>query len=104
MKRVFSVENRMLVERYRQALEDAGIPCQLRNEFLGGGAGELPVNEVWPEIWVADEDEQRARTLLKELKAREADPGPDWTCPRCGETLGGQFDACWNCGALRTEE
>ena len=22
-----------------------------------------------------------------------------WTCPDCSETLEGQFDTCWRCGA-----
>ena len=101
MKRVFSIENRMLVQRYRQVLEDAGIPCQLRNEYLGGAAGELPVNEVWPELWVADEDAPRARAVLEAQTAREQAPGPDWRCPACGEELPGQFDVCWNCGGAR---
>ena len=26
-----------------------------------------------------------------------------WKCPKCGEEIEAQFDACWNCGAFRYE-
>jgi len=25
----------------------------------------------------------------------------DWLCVKCGESIGKQFDACWNCGTSR---
>lgn len=69
----------------------------MRNEFLGGAAGELPPHECWPELWVIEAaDWARARALVDaELAPADATP---WTCPGCGETIEGQFAQCWHCG------
>ena len=86
-------------------LEQAGIRCLTRNEYLGGGAGELPLNECWPEVWVLEEAEAAAALRLIEgalgaaSNVREA-----WNCAGCGERLEGQFAQCWNCGSERPRE
>lgn len=85
----------------RNLLEAAGIAVTMRNEFLGGGAGELPPTEAWPELWVAEEDYPRARQVIEQMD-REAEAA-SWRCPRCGETIEGQFSACWNCGTSRPD-
>ena len=83
-------------------LEDEGFGVLLKNAFLGGGAGELPPTDVWPELWVLDDaDYDRAMARVQELLAEQTEPAPDWTCPRCGEVIEGQFAQCWNCGAAR---
>jgi hypothetical protein len=30
--------------------------------------------------------------------------GPEWKCPKCGETVPGNFDQCWKCMATRSGE
>ncbi len=94
----------MLVGHLSRALEDHGIRCTVRNEYLSGGAGDLPPNELWPELWITDErDIEPARRLLQALTEPVAGAAP-WRCPGCGEALEGQFSHCWNCGAERPEE
>ncbi|MGE0486760.1 MAG: DUF2007 domain-containing protein [Gammaproteobacteria bacterium] len=84
-------------------LESAGITCLLRNGYLGGGIGELPLNECWPEIWVVDEiDEALARRLIAAAEAPR-EPGDDWRCAGCGELVEGEFECCWQCGRDRDE-
>jgi hypothetical protein len=102
MKRVYTSQLSLMVGHLKNVLESEGIPCVMRNEYLGGGAGELPPTECWPELWVEDDvDYEKARRIVGEtLKASET-PGDPWACPRCGEHLEGQFDACWHCGAER---
>lgn len=102
MKRVYSSLDRFMVEQLRGALESRGIACMVKNEFLGGAAGELPPTECWPEVWVLeDTDLQAAKRVVSDmLAAREVAAAP-WRCPHCGESLEGQFGVCWNCGALR---
>jgi hypothetical protein len=97
VKRLYGSDDRMLVGHLREVLEAQGIACVVRNEFLGGGAGELPPNECWPELWVVeDADWTRARALVDaQLLPAATEP---WTCPACGETVEGQFAQCWNCG------
>jgi hypothetical protein len=99
MKRIYVSSDALMVGHLEAVLRERGIVCMVRNRYLAGGAGELPPNELWPELWVDDEDEAIARRLVEEILGTTGDPGPDWTCSHCGEHLEGQFAACWRCGA-----
>ncbi|MGF1548495.1 MAG: DUF2007 domain-containing protein [Thiotrichales bacterium] len=102
MKRVYTSPTPLMTGFIQGLLEHAGIDCTLKNRFLSGAAGDLPVNETWPELWVSDRDAARARSVIEAILAPPA-TGPDWRCPACGELLEVQFDACWYCGHIRTE-
>ena len=82
-------------------LEAAGIACLVRNRYLGGAIGELPINEAWPEIWVVDDrDQAAAERLIEAARAPAVEGGGDgWRCPGCGEAQEAQFSQCWRCGA-----
>ena len=100
MKRVFSSCDPLLAGYLRSVLEEHGIGCLVKNEYLLGGAGELPPTECWPELWVVeDRDEARARALLEEARSGDAGKGEAWPCPDCGEWIGPEFGACWRCAA-----
>lgn len=104
MKKVYAAPDLLSAGHVRNLLEQSGIGSDLRNYYLGGGVGDLPVNECWPEIWVDDGDASRAEQLIRELQsALAAPPDPLWHCTRCGEPNEGQFSECWRCGALRPE-
>ena len=91
-----------MTQYLRGVLESHGIGCLLRNEYLSGAAGELPINETWPELWVLnDQDFQRARELVDAVLAAGKNDAGAWVCPRCAESLEGQFEFCWKCGAER---
>ena len=49
----------------RDLLEDAGIPAQIRGEYLQGALGEVPVSGMVT-VWVADADVARARALVQD--------------------------------------
>lgn len=101
MERVFTSSNPALAGLVQSVLESAGIPCLLRNHYLAGAMGELPVNECWPQVWVVDEaDAPRAARLIREALPQDGGARPPWTCPTCGEVLEAQFRQCWQCGAL----
>ena len=103
MKKVFSAQDIVSVSHLKNILESYGIDCIIRNEFLSGGAGELPLTECWPELWVVDENHapQADSIIASTCKVEDSTPLP-WRCPRCGETLEGQFGSCWKCGASQT--
>lgn len=101
MKLLYSAPNTMLVGHVRNLLDVAGIDCELRNTFLGSGAGELPPTEAWPELWVDEQDFAVAKKVVDEFLHTPAVTPPEWICPNCGEHVEGQFSACWNCGADR---
>ena len=102
MKKVYSSPLSLMIGHLRNVLEAEGIRCVVKNEFLAGGAGELPPIECWPELWVERPiDHERAETLIQATLAVNEPDGDSWTCPRCSETLEPQFETCWNCGACR---
>ena len=104
MRKIYSSHDSVIVGHTRQVLENHAIRCIVRNDFLLGGAGELPVNETWPELWVVDDgDFDRARDLIAAIvETAEASDTP-WRCPSCAERMEGQFTDCWACGASRPE-
>ncbi len=102
MKQVYRSDDPLLLGFLRQLLEDSGVRCVARNEYLGGGAGQLPLNECWPELWVLDDQTAgTARRLIEEALAAPSGAAEPWRCAACGEQLEAQFALCWRCGAAR---
>ncbi len=96
MKRVYTHENRMLVSNARNLVENAGIETVLRNEYAGGGVGELSPWDTWVELWVVnDADYDAALDLV--AQARGPENAAQWRCPQCHELNDGAFEVCWNC-------
>jgi hypothetical protein len=97
VKRVYRAASLLQVAHARNVLIAAGIDAELRNQYLAGALGDLPMLETWPQLWVDDALEAAA---LRALKIAEATPvGAPWTCAQCGEELEPQFTTCWRCGA-----
>ena len=102
MKTVYSSPHLFLVNHYRNIVESYGIPCEVKNSFLSGAAGELPPTEVWPALSVTDErDYNRAKQIVDEELHRLSNTNQHWTCAHCGEILEEQFTDCWKCGSPR---
>ncbi len=103
MKRVWASTDPVRCGWLESVLDAAGIRCLVRNRYLGGAIGELPLNEAWPEIWVLeDDDAARAERLIAEALAPAAE-ATAWRCSGCGEDIEGQFAQCWQCGTARPE-
>jgi hypothetical protein len=96
MKRVFRAASLLQVAHARNLLIAAGIDSELRNQYLAGAMGDLPMLETWPQLWVEDDLESAALRALD--KAAAAPSGVDWICSQCGERLEPQFTTCWRCG------
>jgi hypothetical protein len=102
MKRVYTA-NTMSADReiVQGLLEEAEIPCMVRNENLSAALGELPFTECSPEIWILnDGDYPRASAIVDGWRNAEPENHGPWVC-RCGETIEGQFSSCWKCGRDR---
>lgn len=98
MKKVTSADSLVTVSHYKNLLEAEGIEAFIKNEHLGSILGEMPFQEVWPELWVRkDIDFDRAKQLIDEGILDES-PQEPWTCQSCGNENEGQFSACWSCG------
>ena len=53
---------------WRQELEDKNVRCRVVGEILGS-FGVAPPGYPVPEIWVLQEDAERARQILERLQA-----------------------------------
>ena len=74
------------------------IECDVLGDLLWGGRGELAA-DPYPRLVLRDErDESRARELIEQYLDGD-EPHPDWRCA-CGESVPGNFAACWACGAV----
>ena len=96
MKKVFTHENRMIVYNMKNLLQGEGIDTLLKNEFSGGGVGDLPAFDIWPELWVDEACLAQAQSVLQQ--AAETSDGEPWFCRGCGESNDVTFGICWNCG------
>jgi len=98
MKKIFSSEDRCMVWMVRDALQQSGYQCCIRNQYAAGGCGDLSPHDSWPEVWlVRDIDEEAALHILRE-RFESPESKPDWYCQHCDENNTGSFDYCWNCG------
>jgi len=97
MKKIYSYDNRLIVYNLKNLLESEGINCEVRNEFAGGGVGDLATFDTWPEIWIeSDHDEKRAIQLINQVMLSQ--PKDNWFCRHCHEENGFAFKICWSCG------
>lgn len=101
MKKVYTNENRMLVWDIKNALEDEGYECIIKNEFASGGMGELSPLDTWPEVWIVDDGQYDEAVAFLEKQYRSPAPQDDWICAECKEVNAGSFAFCWHCGNAR---
>lgn len=106
MKLLYTGHDRIFIDRIRQALAQADIPCFIRNESLmGQAAGEVPPVVAWPEVFVKDETNFLvAKALMEGLQANVKTNGIAWICPNCSERLEPQFLQCWACQAIPEDQ
>lgn len=101
MRLVFENIDFTIVGHMQSILEAEDIRTELRNAGASGIAGEVPYTQVYPELWVLNNrDEKRARAIIHEYRQKDADTpaAPAWKCANCGETVDGVYTECWNCG------
>ena len=108
MIRIYTAADPIFVGYLQGLLDDRGIGSLIRNQWLQGGAGELPPNECWPELWIIDpRDETLSRQIVEEQaliyqeRLRGGENAEKWSCANCGESSEDQFTACWKCGYNR---
>ena len=107
MKQVFSSQDPTALAIVRELLAHEGIDTAILNQNMAAVSGEVPFILALPQVWIArDEDEERALAIVQRFDSgelRNPEHREPWTCPQCGETIEGQFDACWKCGAPTNE-
>jgi len=99
MKILFSSPQNQEVERLKNALNEAGIQCEVRNE---NAYVFFPGAEFHPELWVLNEgDFPKAAELRDAFLKLASAPDNSWICNACGQESEAQFTACWKCGTVR---
>ena len=77
MKRVYSEPSPSFhITKSKDLLEEKGINTIVKNEMLSGGVGELTAYiEVWPELWVVNNDDKQPakNTIEKFLQSIKAE-------------------------------
>jgi hypothetical protein len=100
VKPVFSDREPASVGLFYSTLEAAGIPCFIRNQNTNTTMAEMPSGLFFPVLCVMnDEDFDRAKALIIEIRDGSSQDGPDWICSACDEGVPYGFEICWNCGA-----
>ena len=103
MKKVTSADSLVTINHYKNLLVSEGIAAFIRNEHLGGILGQMPFQEVWPELWVENDlDYDRALQLIDGSSILRESPASAWHCANCEAENEGQFSACYKCGAVHT--
>lgn len=97
---VYQARDLIDAELLLQRLRDRNIPAAIKNAFLQGALGELPLS-IRPTVCVLEErDASAAAVCIREMEAAlRASERPDVACARCGEANPGNFEACWKCGS-----
>ena len=104
MKRVYTADSIAMAWHIRNVLEQHDIASTVRNDKLYSVAGELPVTECLPEVWVShNADAERAEQIVHDLNFNEEEL-PDWKCTACSEDNAGNFTICWNCQKPNNKE
>jgi hypothetical protein len=92
--KVYGAQQRLEAVMIKAILDDEGIPAMINDVVEDAGCAAMGYSAAY-DVVVSPEQAAEARALL------EAERGPDWTCPTCGEDVDGVFDSCWKCGRER---
>ena len=80
MKSIYQAAHGVDAHMIRALLEQAGIPAQVRGEYLQGALGELPVSGMVA-VWAPEADAARARELVldweRSVPEEDVDDEPD---------------------------
>lgn len=74
MKKVFTSQDSAQVGLMQSVLQEAGIPCEIRNDMV---AQVIPVPLFAAELWVVrDEDQDEADKLITAFHSAPQEPAP----------------------------
>jgi cytochrome c556 len=97
VKRIYTGANRVDAFLLRDRLQHADIDAHVFNEHMESVSGEVPFGAAGPQVWVDDENVERANQVLVAFAAERQRVG-SLRCVDCGEDNPATFELCWNCG------
>ncbi|QDU41209.1 hypothetical protein Mal4_55740 [Maioricimonas rarisocia] len=98
---IYSAANLQEATLVVQLLSRNGIDAKVVSDSLVTVTGEVPAQLVGVPVWVAAEDEQKARDVIAAFRAERTagDETPQLFCYHCGTGLAEQVETCPSCGA-----
>jgi hypothetical protein len=96
MKRLMQAPNLPLASLWAEQLSAAGFESRVLRAYASGIAGEIPVDQALPEVWLLDDGQHGAANAWFQRWMQPAERR--WACPVCAEIIDGPYDTCWNCG------
>ena len=99
MKRVYTSDSVPMAWHIKNVLQQHGVYSVVKNDNLYSIAGEIPLTECMPEVWVCDSlNAKYAGEIIKQIENAHVGDRIDWTCLKCDEENLANFGICWNCG------
>ena len=99
MKRVYTSDSVPMAWHIRNVLQQHGVHSVVKNDSLYSIAGEIPLTECMPEVWVCDSLYAKyAEKIIKQVESTHVGDRVDWRCLKCDEANFANFGICWNCG------
>ncbi|WP_136065611.1 putative signal transducing protein [Pontiella sulfatireligans] len=109
MKKLYTDPSVVPCDMLKTFLELQGITVMIKNERGSASAGYgLPVPMIslsfaWPEVWVNDQDFEKALTVLNDWQKENVDSCESWICKNCNSEVNGELAVCWNCNTPQSE-
>ena len=97
MRRLYSAGDRVDAWLLRDRLMHANIDAHVFNQHMQAIVGDVPPDVASPQVWVDDEDYDRAQAVLAAFRAERQRTGT-LRCVRCAEDNPATFELCWKCG------
>jgi hypothetical protein len=85
-------------ELVRNMLAEKEIPASLGNAHFVSWFWHYSVAVGGVTVHVRRRDAGRAQEVLMAARTPSMDGARSWNCSSCGSRIGGQWDACWQCG------
>lgn len=104
MIRLTRAPDLMLGQHWVNLLQQAGIACRLTGVHLHAVAGEIPVDQCGPDLWLEDARDRDLAMRIIEGWDSGSQARSHWVCQSCGEWLEPQFSECWQCGQARIND
>ena len=78
-------------------LKHAGIRAHVFNQHASSIVGDVPPDVAQPQVWLDDEDYDRAKAVLEAFRTERQRTGT-LRCVHCSEDNPATFELCWKCG------
>ena len=99
-KKIFSTLDHLMSVHVANLLKNKGFNAEVKNIHLADFA--LPRIIAEYEVWVDEENYDKAKKALDKAFSNLSSVRPAWECRDCKESIEAQFTECWNCGSSKT--